>query len=146
MESGFKIPLPTGNVCVFSRLPVGFVSRPQLGERVHRPESETFENRSELPGGDSLPSQVIEFQPALKSYESQPFLYTYQVHKIKYFVFPKIPRILYCHLWLPLYKGFGAFEIPDQESGENEEKQNALFSKNERNQNILENNSLPCMK
>ena len=57
MESGFKIPLPTGDVCVFSRLPVVFVSRPQLGEIVHRPESETFdENRSELPGGDSLPS------------------------------------------------------------------------------------------
>jgi hypothetical protein len=43
---------------------------------------------------------------------------------------------LYCHLWRPLYKGFGAFEIPDMNLVRMKEKQNALFSENERNQKI----------
>ena len=70
MESGFKIPLPTRSVCVFSRLPVGFVSCPQLGETSHRPEFQTIENCVESLGSDSWPGSEIEFQLALKSDES----------------------------------------------------------------------------
>ena len=70
-----------------------------------------LKNCLKFPGSDSLPSSGIEFQPALKSYRIPPFLYTYQVHKIKYFVFPQNSSYITLAIYRFFYtRDFWAFE------------------------------------